>query len=129
MGHAGKSEQLKTRDPLYALRHSAAHVMAQAVRRLYPQAKLAIGPPIEDGFYYDLDLPVQLTDEDLPKIEAEMAKIIKEDLPFQQSFMTKPEAVKSFAARAETYKLELIDGIADAKVSLYTDGELSLIHI
>ena len=123
MGHAGRSEALKGRDPLYALRHSAAHVMAQAVKRLYPQVKLAIGPPIEDGFYYDLDLPVQLTDEDLPKIEAEMAKIIKEDLPFQQSFMTKPEAVKSFAARAETYKLELIDGIADAKVSLYTDGE------
>ena len=58
-------------DTLHALRHSAAHILAQAVRHLYPDVKLAIGPPIEDGFYYDLDLPAQLTEEDLPKIEAE----------------------------------------------------------
>ena len=84
MGHTGQKEELKTRDPLYALRHSAAHIMAQAVRRLYPEAKLAIGPPIADGFYYDLDLPVKLTDEDLPKIEAEISKIVKENHLFQQ---------------------------------------------
>ena len=108
---------------LHALRHSAAHIMAQAVRRLYPQVKLAIGPPIEDGFYYDLDLAAALTDDDLPKIEAEMAKIIKDDHPFQQSFMTKDEAVKSFRERGEPYKLEIIDAIPDARVSLYTDGE------
>ncbi len=123
MGHAGKSEQLKTQDPLYALRHSAAHVMAQAVRRLYPETKLAIGPPIEDGFYYDLDVPVKLTDEDLSKIEAEMAKIIKENHPFRQSFMAKPEAVKLFQAQGEPFKLEIIGGIPDDRVSLYTDGE------
>jgi len=97
--------------------------MAQAVRRLYPQAKLAIGPPIEEGFYYDLDLLVQLTDEDLPKIEAEMAKIISANFPFQQSFMTKEEAIKFFKERGECYKLEIIEGIPDDRVSIYTDGE------
>lgn len=119
----GQKEQRKQTDPLYALRHSAAHIMAQAVRRLYPQVKLAIGPPIEDGFYYDVELPVALTDEDLPKIEAEMAKIIKEDLRFTQSFMTKAEARKWCQARSEVYKLELVDGIPDEKVSFYTDGD------
>ncbi|MBI3011514.1 MAG: threonine--tRNA ligase [Candidatus Omnitrophica bacterium] len=123
MGHAGKADELKATDPLYALRHSAAHVMAQAVRRLYPEVKLAIGPPIEDGFYYDLDLPVKLTDEDLPKIEAEMAKIIKEGHAFRQSYMTKAEAVEFFKRRGERYKLEIIETIPDARVSLYSDGE------
>ena len=125
MGHAGKSEELKAKDPLYALRHSAAHIMAQAVRRLYPQTKLAIGPPIEDGFYYDLDLPVKLTEEDLPKIEAEMVKIIQENHPFQQSFLNKAEAVQQFTQHQERYKLEVIEGIPDSKVSLFTDGEFA----
>ena len=123
MGHTGKSEHLRAKDPLYPLRHSAAHVMAQAVRRLYPEAKLAIGPPVEDGFYYDLDLPVKLTDEDLPKIEAEMAKIIKEDHPFQQSFLKKDEAVEFFKKRGERFKLEIIEAIPANTVSLYADGE------
>jgi threonyl-tRNA synthetase len=123
MGHAGKTEELKAHDPLYALRHSAAHVMAQAVRRLYPQAKLAIGPPIEAGFYYDLDVPVKLTDEDLPKIEAEMAKIIKENHPFRQSFLPKAEARRTLEAQGERFKAEIVDGIADARVSFFTDGE------
>ena len=123
MGHAGKTDELKAKDPLYPLRHSAAHVMAQAVRRLYPETKLAIGPPIEDGFYYDLDLPVKLTDEDLPKIEAEMAKIIKEDHPYRQSFLSKADATDFFRQHGERYKLEIIDGIPDHQVSLYTDGE------
>ncbi len=124
MGHAGTSEALKEQDPkLYALRHSAAHIMAQAVRRLYPQVKLAIGPPIEDGFYYDLDLPVKLTDEDLPKIEAEMNRIIKENAAFVQSFLPKREAVDFFQKQSERYKLEIIDGIEDDQVSLYTDGD------
>ena len=123
MGHAGKSEQLKASDPLYALRHSAAHVMAQAIRRLYPQTKLAIGPPIEDGFYYDLDLPEKLTEEVLPKIEAEMAKVIKENHPFVRSFMKKAEARAFFAQRGERFKCEIIDGIPDEQVSCYTDGE------
>jgi len=121
--HAGQKEARKLADPLYALRHSAAHVMAQAVKRLYPQVKLAIGPPIEDGFYYDLDVPVALTEADLPKIEAEMAKIIKENHPFEQSFLTKPEAVRFFKEQGASYKLEIVEAIPDARVSLYTDGE------
>jgi len=125
MSHAktGQKEQRKQTDPLYALRHSAAHVMAQAVRRLYPEVRLAIGPPIEDGFYYDVELPLALTDEDLPKIEAEMAKIIKENHPFTQRFMTKAEARKWCQDHREPYKLELVEGIQDDTVSFYTDGE------
>ncbi|MBI4597157.1 MAG: threonine--tRNA ligase [Candidatus Omnitrophica bacterium] len=124
MAHAGQADKLKANDPLYALRHSAAHVMAQAVRRLYgPQVKLAIGPPIEDGFYYDLDLPVKLTDEDLAKIEAEMAKIVKENHAFQRSYLKKAEAIEQFKRQGETYKVEIVEGIPDAQVSFYTDGE------
>ena len=123
MGHAGHAEELKAKDSLYALRHSAAHVMAQAVKRLYPEAKLAIGPPIEGGFYYDLDLPVKLTDEDLSRIEAEMQKIIKENHPFARSFMEKAEAASFFKQRGERFKLEIIEGLPDDRVSLYTDGE------
>ncbi|PIQ83332.1 MAG: threonine--tRNA ligase [Candidatus Omnitrophica bacterium CG11_big_fil_rev_8_21_14_0_20_63_9] len=124
MGHAGKSEELKSKDPLYALRHSAAHVMAQAVRRLYgPQVKLAIGPPIEGGFYYDMDVPVKLTDEDLPKIEAEMAKVVKENHAFAQSFVPREEALKRLRQQGERYKAEIIEGIDDGKVSFFTDGD------
>ena len=124
MGHAGSKDALKAQDaPLFALRHSAAHIMAQAVTRLYPQTKLAIGPPIEDGFYYDLDPPVALTEEQLPVIEAEMAKIIKENHPFQQSSIAKADAVRRFAG--QPYKTELVQGIAGEQVSLYTDGEFT----
>ncbi len=121
--HAGQKEQRKHTDPLYALRHSAAHIMAQAVKRLYPQVKLGIGPPIEDGFYYDVELPVQLTDEDLPKIEAEIAKIIKENHTFKQSHMKKSEARAFFKDHGERYKLDIIEQIPDEEVSLYTDGD------
>jgi threonyl-tRNA synthetase len=123
MGHAGQSDKLKEVDPLYAMRHSASHVMAQAVRRLYPDVKLAIGPPIEDGFYYDLDLPLQITEEDLAKIEDEMHKIVKENFNFERSYMDKKEAVEFFKSRGESYKLEIIEGIPDEKVSIYTDGD------
>ena len=123
MGHAGKSEQLKTKDPLYALRHGAAHVMAQAVRRMYPDTKLAIGPPIEDGFYYDLAPSTAMTEADLPKIEAEMTKIIKESHVFQQRFMSKLEALKYFGDRGERFKVEIIQGLPDDRVSIYSDGE------
>ena len=110
-------------DGLHALRHSAAHVLAHAVRRLHPQVKLAIGPPIDDGFYYDLDLPVQLTDADLPKIESEMTKIISEQYPFVRSSMSKAEARQLFGQRGDIYKLEIIDGIPGEAVSIYTDGD------
>ncbi len=108
---------------LHALRHSAAHIMAQAVKRLYPEAKLAIGPPIADGFYYDLDLPVKLTEDDLVKIEAEMRTIIRENHAFTRSVMPKAEAIRWLTARGERFKLEIVNGIPDEQVSLYTDGE------
>ncbi len=110
-------------DDLHRLRHSAAHILAQAVKRLYPQTKLAIGPPIEEGFYYDLDLAEPITDDDLPRIEEEMRGIIKADAPFQQSWMTKEEAADFFNKRDEPFKVEIIRDIPDPRVSIYTDGE------
>jgi len=104
-------------------RHGASHVMAQAVKRLFPEARLAIGPAIEDGFYYDLDLPRALTEEDLPRIEAEMAKVVGERLPFTREEMPKREALELFEKMGETYKVELIEDIADPTVSLYRQGE------
>jgi threonyl-tRNA synthetase len=124
MAHAtGQKEKRKAVDPLYALRHSTAHIMAQAVRRLYPDVKIAIGPPIEDGFYYDLDLPHKLTEEDLPKIEAEMAKIIKENYPFVRTYVPKAQALEQLRKDGERYKVEIVEGISDAQVSFYTDGD------
>ena len=108
---------------VHALRHSAAHVTAQAVKRLFPNVRLAIGPPIEQGYYYDIDCPVKITDEDLPKLEAEIAKIVKADFPFQQSFMSKQEALAFFAQRGEAFKVEIIRALEADPVSLYTDGE------
>ncbi|MBI3615115.1 MAG: threonine--tRNA ligase [Candidatus Omnitrophica bacterium] len=110
-------------DELHKLRHSAAHILAQAVKRLWPGTKLAIGPPIEEGFYYDIAPPQPLTDEDLPKIEQEMAKIIKGDIPFQQSWMSKEEASSFFEKRGEPFKQEIIRDIPDPKVSIYTNGD------
>ncbi len=110
-------------DELQRLRHSAAHVTAQAVKRLWPGTRLAIGPPIEEGFYYDVEPERPLTEEDLPKIEAEIQEIIRANHPFQQSWMTKPEAEKLFGERGERFKLELIREIPDSKVSLFTDGD------
>lgn len=105
------------------LRHSTAHVMAQAVKRLYPEAKLAIGPAIDNGFYYDFDLPEPLSAEKLAEIEAEMAKIIKEDLAFERKELSSDEALKFFAQQDEAFKEELIKDLADEKVSLYQQGE------
>ncbi len=110
-------------DELHRLRHSAAHVLAQAVKRLWPKTRLAIGPPIEEGFYYDIEPEAPLTDEDLPKIEAEIAKVVQANLPFQQSWMSKAEAEKFFRDRDERFKVEIIRGIPDPKVSIYSDGD------
>ncbi len=110
-------------DDLHRLRHSAAHVLAQAMKRIWPKTKLAIGPPIEEGFYYDVDPEQPLTDEDLPKIEAEMAKIIASDYKFEQTWMEKKEAEQFFLKKGEPYKAEIVRGIADEKVSIYTDGD------
>src|SRR5512147_710404 len=94
---------------LYKIRHSAAHVMAQAVLEMFPEGKIAIGPPIENGFYYDFDLPRPLTREDLTRIEARMKEIIAEDHQFQCRELSPEEARQLF--RDQPYKLELIDDI------------------
>ncbi len=110
-------------EELETLRHSAAHIMAQAVKRLWPGTKLAIGPPIDDGFYYDVAPERPISEEDLPKIEKEMAKIIQANLPFKQTWMTKEQAVSFFESRGEPFKVQIIREIPDSKVSIYTDGE------
>lgn len=108
---------------LEALRHSTSHIMAQAVKRLYPNIKLAIGPSIEDGFYYDFDSPQTFTEDDLPKIEAEMAKIIKENYKFEKSVLKKDEALKLFKKMEEPYKVELIEELPSEEISIYKDGD------
>lgn len=110
-------------EDLHRLRHSAAHVLAQAVKRLWPKTKLAIGPPIEEGFYYDVAPETALAEEDLPKLEQEVAKIVREDLPFKQTWMSKAEATEFFEKRGEPFKAEIIRGIPDPKVSIFTDGD------
>lgn len=116
---------IKSIDPegLEIIRHSASHIMAQAVRRLYPAVKLAIGPAIDNGFYYDLDLPEPLKPEDLPKIEAEMAKIVQEDLPFTRSESSKKEALELFQKTGAKYKYELVEGLEDGNISFYQQGD------
>ncbi len=107
---------------LEALRHSCSHIMADAVKQLYPKVKLGIGPAITDGFYYDFDMEEPIRPEDLPKIEDAMKKIIKENREFICREMPKKEAVSLFKKLGENYKLELIEGIAGAKVSVYRHG-------
>lgn len=105
------------------LRHSASHIMAQAVYRLYPGTKYGVGPAIENGFYYDMDVPVAITEEDLPKIEDEMKKIVSEAIPFERLVMSKEEALRLFRERGDVYKLEILKDIEDDTVSLYRVGE------
>jgi len=105
---------------LEVMRHSAAHVMAEAVQAIFPEAKFGIGPSVENGFYYDFDLPRSLTPDDLPLIEAKMKEIIAAKEPFVREEVSKEEARKLFAA--QPYKLELIDEIPDETVSLYRQG-------
>lgn len=105
------------------IRHSFSHVLAQAVLHLYPEAKLGIGPAIENGFYYDFDLPVHLTSEDLPKIEKEISKIIKEKLPFQQVLFKREEAMDLLHQKGQLYKTELLNEIPDEQVSFYKTGD------
>ena len=105
------------------LRHSTAHVMAQAVKELFPEAKVTIGPAIETGFYYDFDYEPGFTEEDLPRIEARMSEIVKRDLPIVRRVVSKAEALNLFHGFGEPFKEELISGIKDAEVSIYTqDG-------
>lgn len=106
------------------LRHTGSHILAQAVKRLYPEAKLAIGPAIKDGFYYDIDTDHPFTPEDLEKIEAEMKKIIKEDLKVSKFALPRDEAIEFVKKHGEDYKVELIEDLPkDASISFYQQGE------
>ncbi|MFC2367182.1 MAG: threonine--tRNA ligase [Veillonella parvula] len=108
----------------HTLRHTASHVMAQAVKRLWPEAKLAIGPAIDKGFYYDIDMEHTLTPEDLGKIEKEMSRIVKENLPITKSVMPRQEAIEFFKSKNEDYKVELIQDLPeDAIISCYSQGD------
>ena len=108
---------------LEIVRHSTAHVMAQAVKELFPEAKITIGPAIETGFYYDFDYEPGFTEEDLPKIEERMREIIKRDLPLRRRVLKKEEAVELFRQEGETFKVEIVNDIPDEEVSIYTqDG-------
>jgi threonyl-tRNA synthetase len=106
------------------IRHSTAHMMAQAVIRLFPGTKVAIGPAIENGFYYDFDPKEQFTEEDLPKIEAEMKKLVKENIKIQRTEMSREEAIKFFENAGENYKVEIIKEIAQGdNLSFYSEGD------
>ncbi len=112
-------------EELHILRHTAAHIMAQAIKRLWPEAKFAYGPATEKGFYYDVDLgEIKLTDEDLSKIEAEMKKITKENLPLKSYILPRDEAIALMRDRGEIYKVEHIGDLAeDAEISFFQQGD------
>src|SRR2546425_8714544 len=108
-------------DALYVLRHSAAHLLAEAVRRLYPGVKIAIGPPIENGFYYDFDFPEPIKEDDLERIEAEINRELQEGRAWSREEVSADEAKAKFAAENEPYKVELVD-TAEGGISLYTQS-------
>ena len=113
-------------DGIEIIRHSTAHVMAQAVKRIYGNVKLAIGPTIKNGFYYDFDLDISLTQADLKKIEDEMNKIINEDLKFKRDDVSREEALKIMSEKGEYYKVELINALDESeKISLYEQGDFT----
>ncbi len=120
---------LTTRDgadpeALAVLRHSAAHLLAEAVRRLYPGVKVAIGPPVENGFYYDFEFPSPISDADLEKIEAEVQRELPEGRSWTREEISADDARARFAAEGEPYKVELVD-TADGPISLYTQGDFT----
>jgi threonyl-tRNA synthetase len=118
-----KKNILSTEEGLETYRHSTSHVMAQAVKRLFPKARLAIGPAIADGFYYDFDLEEHFTPEHLLKIEGEMEKIVRENQPFVREEIEREKAIALFREKGEKYKVEIMEELADPTVSLYRNGE------
>ncbi|MBR6533172.1 MAG: threonine--tRNA ligase [Clostridia bacterium] len=110
----------------WTFRHTASHILAQAVKRLYPNVKLAIGPAVDDGFYYDFDIDQKFTPEDLLKIEEEMKKIVKEDIKLERFVLPQAEAVAKFKAEDEPYKVELAEGIPEnEEISFYSQGDFT----
>jgi len=114
-----------SQEGLQILRHSAAHVMAEAVKALFPGVKVTIGPAIKDGFYYDFDYKRPFDANDLPKIESKMAEIIRKDLPFIRSEVPSDEAIEFFKSQGETYKVELIEDLSEEVVSIYKQGNFT----
>jgi threonyl-tRNA synthetase len=112
-------------ESLEVLRHSLSHVMAAAVMRLFPGAKLAIGPAIADGFYYDFDLEHKFTPEDLPRIEAEMKRVVAENAPFKRFTLPRAEAIQRVKAERQSYKVELIEGFEEDSASFYESGQFT----
>ena len=110
----------------WAFRHTASHILAQAVKRIFPKALVAIGPAVDDGFYYDFDVETSFTPDDLAKIEEEMKKIVKEDIPLERFTMSRDEAVKYFKEKNEPYKVELAEAIAEGEeISFYSQGDFT----
>src|SRR5690606_28239383 len=106
--------------------HSSAHLMAEAIEALYPGTKLAIGPPIENGFYYDIDLGEHhISDDDLPKIEAKMKELAGQKNAYNRQEVSKTDAVKYFTEKGDEYKLELIEGLNDGEITFYTQGNFT----
>ena len=107
-----------------ALRHTASHVLAQAVKRLFPETKLAIGPSIKDGFYYDFDRDGGFSNEDIAALEAEMKKIVKENLKMERFTLPRAEAIKLMEEKGEPYKVELINDLPeDEELSFFKQGD------
>ncbi|MBP6940273.1 MAG: threonine--tRNA ligase [Syntrophorhabdaceae bacterium] len=120
-----QNKETHTAEDLEMLRHSTSHLMAQAVRELFPGVKVAIGPSIENGFYYDFDYEPGFTEEDLPKIEAKMKELVKKDIPIEKRVLKKDEAMDMFEKMGETYKVELLEAIDDPEVNTYTQGSFT----
>ena len=126
--HDGSVIEVEEKDPQYlsTLRHSCSHVLAQAVKRLYPDAKLAIGPSIADGFYYDIDFAAPISESDLPKIETEMRKIIKENEKFEYFTLPREDAIKLMQEKDEPYKVELIEDLPEGElISFFRQGDFT----
>ena len=118
-----KVHTLKDAEGLAVLRHSTAHLMAQAISRIWSKAKFAIGPSVANGFYYDVDFEGDvIVPEDLEKIEAEMTKIVKEDLPIVREEMSRTDAIEFFRSRGDGYKVEILSELDADTVSLYRQG-------
>ncbi len=126
--HDGSIKEIAEDDPLYlsTLRHSCSHILAQAVKRLWPETKLAIGPSIAEGFYYDLDFKEPISENDLGKIETEMRKIVKENLKIEYFTLERAEAIKLMEERQEPYKVELINDLPEGElISFFKQGEFT----
>ncbi len=110
----------------WTFRHTASHIMAQAVKRLFPEALVTIGPAVDDGFYYDFDVEQSFTPDDLKKIEEEMKKIVKEDVKIERFTMSRDDAIKYFTEKNEPYKVELVEGIDEGEeISFYSQGDFT----